>query len=50
MRRIYLTLSRKPVKELVFPAVLWAFQVVIVVKNLLANAGDIGDTGLIPGV
>ena len=25
------------------------FQVVLVVKNLLANAGDAGDTGLIPG-
>jgi len=27
----------------------WAFQVVLVVKNSLANAGDIRDTGLIPG-
>ena len=26
-----------------------AFQVVLVVKNLPANAGDIRDTGLIPG-
>ena len=25
-------------------------QVVLVVKNLPANAGDLGDTGLIPGV
>ena len=28
---------------------LGASQVVIVVKNMLANAGDIRDTGLIPG-
>ena len=28
---------------------LWASQVVLVVKNLLANAGDIRDSGLIPG-
>ena len=27
----------------------WAFQVALVVKNLLANAGDIRDTGSIPG-
>ena len=27
-----------------------AFQVALVVKNLLANAGDIRDTGLIPGL
>ena len=29
---------------------LWASKVVLVVKNLLANAGDIRDTGLIPGL
>ena len=28
----------------------WASQVVIVVKNLLANAADIRDTGLISGL
>ena len=28
----------------------WAFQVVLVVKNLTANAGNIRDTGLIPGL
>ena len=28
---------------------LWVSQVVLVVKNLPANAGDIRDTGLIPG-
>ena len=28
---------------------IWAFQVVLVVKNLPANAGDAGDMGLIPG-
>ena len=28
----------------------WAFQVVLVVKNLNANAGNIRDTGLIPGL
>ena len=28
----------------------WAFQVMLVVKNLSANAGDIGDPGLIPGL
>ena len=28
----------------------WAFQVVLVVQNLLANAGDIRDQGSIPGV
>ena len=27
----------------------WASQVVLVVKNLLANTGNAGDTGLIPG-
>ena len=27
----------------------WAFQVVLVVKNPLANAGDIRDVGAIPG-
>ena len=27
----------------------WAFQVVLVVKNLCANAGDVRDAGLIPG-
>ena len=27
----------------------WAFQVMLVVKNLSANAGDIGDPGFIPG-
>ena len=29
---------------------LWASQVALVVKNLLANAGDIRDVGLIPGL
>ena len=29
--------------------VVWATQVVLVVKNLPANAGDIRDVGLIPG-
>ena len=28
---------------------LWASQVVLVVKNLPASAGDTGDPGLIPG-
>ena len=28
----------------------WAFQVVLVVKKLTANAGNIRDTGLIPGL
>ena len=28
---------------------LWASQVVLVVKNLAANAGDIGDAASIPG-
>ena len=28
---------------------IWASQVVLVVKNLPANAGDVKDTGLIPG-
>ena len=27
----------------------WAAQVVLVVKNLPANAGDVRDSGLIPG-
>ena len=30
--------------------VLWPFQVILVVKNLLANAGDIRDLGSIPGL
>ena len=29
---------------------LWASKVVLVVKNLLANAGDIRDAGSIPGL
>ena len=29
---------------------LWAFQVVLVVRNLAANAGDIRDEGSIPGL
>ena len=29
---------------------LWASQVVLAVKNLAANAGDIRDKGLIPGL
>jgi len=28
---------------------IWAFQVVLVVKNPPANAGDVCDAGLIPG-
>ena len=28
---------------------LWASQVALVVKNLAASAGDVGDSGLIPG-
>ena len=28
----------------------WAFQVVLVVENLPANAGDIRDADLIPGL
>ena len=28
----------------------WAFQVMLFVKNLLANAGDVKDMGLIPGL
>ena len=28
---------------------LWASQVVLVVKNLPANVGDLGDVSLIPG-
>ena len=28
----------------------WAFQVALVVKNLPANAGDVRDVGLIPGL
>ena len=27
----------------------WVFQMVLVVKNLLANAGDVRDMGSIPG-
>ena len=33
---------------LVLPKMLWASQVVLVVKKLPVNAGDIRDTGLIP--
>ena len=29
--------------------IFWASQVALVVKNLPANAGDIRDTGLVPG-
>ena len=31
-------------------AYFWAFQVVLVVKNSPANAGDIRDTGSVPGL
>ena len=31
-------------------SILWASQVVLVAKNLPANAGDAGDVGLIPGL
>ena len=41
---------RTPVIELrAHPNPVWASQVVLVVKNLPANAGDIKDMGLIPG-
>ena len=30
--------------------VIWASQVVLVVKNLPANAGDVRDTGSVPGL
>ena len=41
---------RTPVIELrAHPNPVWASQVVLVVKNPPANAGDIKDTGLIPG-
>ena len=30
-------------------SIIWASQVVLVVKNLPANAGDAGDPGSIPG-
>jgi len=30
--------------------VIWASQMAVVVKNLPANAGDVRDTGLIPGL
>ena len=33
----------------VYIYILWALQVVLVVKNLPANAGDIRDMGSIPG-
>ena len=29
---------------------IWAFQVALVVRNLLANAGNVRDMGLIPGL
>ena len=32
------------------PHLVWASQVVLVVKNLPANAGDARDLGLIPGL
>ena len=32
------------------PYVEWASQVALVVKNLPASAGEVGDTGLIPGL
>ena len=31
------------------PLLIWAFQVVLLVKNLSANAGDVREAGLIPG-
>ena len=29
---------------------MWTSQVALVVKNLLANAGDVRDTGSVPGL
>ena len=34
---------------MVYISVIWASQVVLVVKNLPGSAGDAGDTGPIPG-
>ena len=34
----------------IFLSLFWASQVELVVKNLPANAGDVRDTGLIPGL
>ena len=31
-------------------AYIWASQMVVMVKNQLANAGDVGDNGSIPGL
>ena len=31
-------------------AYIWASQTVVMVKNQLANAGDVGDKGSIPGL
>ena len=42
-----MTFSIKPRTVLRF---MWAFQAVLVVKNLPASAGDIKDVGLIPGL
>ena len=39
----------KVLREFLFPSPQKAFQVGLVVKNLPANAGDIRDSGLIPG-
>ena len=33
----------------ILPSLSWAFQVVLVVKTVSANAGDIRDVSLIPG-
>ena len=41
-------MGRKSKKEGIYVYV-WASQVVLVVKNLPANAGNPGDLGLIPG-
>ena len=41
-------MSRKPI-QLIY-TLFWASQVVLVVKNLPANAGDKRDVGLIPGL
>ena len=49
-KNIYIKVYELKKRLKLFLLYTWIFQVVLVVKNSLANAGDIKDVGLIPGL
>ena len=48
-KNIYIKVYELKKRLKLFLLYTWIFQVVLVVKNSLANAGDVRDVGLIPG-